>query len=68
MIVTEVIGKHPNGQPLIQRRSDRGVMLHKIGTEEYYSAPVDVANAPWSYEESEIPIEEEDLGPSDSNE
>ena len=60
MIQEETIGTHPNGQNLIQRRSDKGVMLHKIGTDEYYSDPIDVANAPWSYEESEIPIEEEE--------
>lgn len=67
MILEEVVGVHPNGQNLIQRRSDKGVMLHKIGTEEYYSDPVDVAHAPWSYEETDIPIEEEEeVIPSDS--
>ena len=32
-------------------------MIHKIGTDEYYDLAIDVENAPWSYEETDIPIE-----------
>lgn len=67
-IIPEYIGTHPNGQRLVQRRSDRGVMLHKIGTDEYYPNPIDVEYAPWSYEETDIPVppEEEEVTPTDS--
>ena len=36
-------------------------MIHKIGTEEYYAEAIDVENAPWSYEETDIPIDEEEM-------
>ena len=36
-------------------------MIHKIGTEEYYSEAIDVENAPWSYEETDIPVDEEEM-------
>jgi hypothetical protein len=32
-------------------------MLHKIGTEEYYAEPIDVEDASWEYEETNIPVE-----------
>ena len=34
-------------------------MLHKIGTDEYYADPIDVEDAPWEYEETDIPVEQE---------
>ena len=43
-------------------------LLHKIGTEEYYGDPYDVEDAPWDYEETNIPVNppqvEEDEEPS----
>ena len=38
-----------------------GYMIHKIGTEEYYAEAIDVENAPWSYEETDIPVDEEEM-------
>lgn len=64
-ILIRTVGQHPNGQALVQRKSDRGVMLHKIGTEEYYPDPIDVDNAPWTYEESEVPVPPEDEPPAE---
>ena len=32
-------------------------MIHKIGTGEYYDLAIDVESAPWSYEETDIPVE-----------
>ena len=36
-------------------------MIHKIDTEEYYDEAIDVENAPWSYEETDSPIDEEEM-------
>ena len=39
-------------------------MIHKIGTEEYYDLAIDVENAPWSYEETDIPVERDETAES----
>lgn len=61
MIVEREVGLHPiTKQKLIERHSDRKVMIHKVGTDENYIIAVDVENAPWTYEETDIPNEEDD--------
>ena len=34
-----------------------GLMIHKVGTEEIYSEAIDIETAPFTYEETDIPIE-----------
>ena len=36
-------------------------MIHKIDTDEYYAEAIDVENAPWSYEETDIPAERDEI-------
>lgn len=67
MIITEVIGED-EGVKILRRHSNLGVYLHKIGTDEHYESPEDREDSPWSYEETDIPIEEEEVTPSDSTE
>lgn len=44
-------------------------LLHKIGTDEYYGDPIDLEDAAWEYEETDIPINppqiEEDEEPNE---
>ena len=43
-----------------------GYMIHKIGTDEYYAEAIDVENAPWEYEETDIPVDDdESIEPED---
>lgn len=45
---------------LVCRRSDSGFMIHKVGTDEYYEEAWDLQTSPYVYEETNIPIEQED--------
>lgn len=45
---------------LVCRRSDSGFMIHKVGTNEYYEEAWDLQTSPYVYEETNIPIEQED--------
>jgi len=45
---------------LVCRRSDSGFMIHKVGTDEYYEEAWDLRTSPYVYEETNIPIEQED--------
>ncbi|MBR3238486.1 MAG: hypothetical protein IKF99_08630 [Oscillospiraceae bacterium] len=53
MIQTEII----DGR--IRRWSNRGVMLRKVETGELYEDALDYPDAPYTYEETELPIDEE---------
>lgn len=61
MIITEFYSTRNDGVNLYKRHSDAGYKIHKIGTEEYYTEAIDVENAPWSYEETDIPVDEEEM-------
>lgn len=71
MIIPIHYATRADGVNLIQRFSgvklDDGTvirtnfMLHKIGTDEYYADPIDVENAPWDYEETDIPVEQDEI-------
>lgn len=45
---------------LVCRRSDSGFMIHKVGTDEYYEEAWDLQTSPYVYEETNIPIDQED--------
>ena len=44
-----------------RRYSDQDVMLRKIETGELYDDAVDIIPCPYTYEETDIPIEHPDL-------
>jgi len=41
---------------LIKRFSDKGVQIRKVGTDEIYDEAVDVEDAQFAYEETDIPV------------
>lgn len=45
---------------LYRTYSDEEYMIRKIGTEEVYDEAIDVENAPYEYEETDVKIEVED--------
>ena len=59
MLIRELYTTRNDGVVLYRTYSDAKMMIHKIDTEEYYAEAIDVETAPWSYEEIDMPIEEE---------
>lgn len=57
MIITEII-KHNGREFKRTYTTDENMMLHKVGTDEYYGEAVDVIDSNFTYEE--VPIPEED--------
>ena len=59
MIKKEFYRTRKDGVNLFRTYSDAGVMIQKDGTDEIYSEAIDVENAPYTYSETDIPIQEE---------
>ena len=59
MIIKELYTTRNDGVVLYRTYSDAKKMIHKIDTEEYYAEAIDVETAPWFYEETDMPIEDE---------
>lgn len=59
MIIVENLGAREDGVILYRRYSDKGVMLLQVETGIMYEDPVDVENAPYTYEETNVSIEED---------
>lgn len=59
MIKKEFFRERIDGVKLYRSYSDKNVYIRKVGTEEEYSEAIDVENAPYTYEETDKPIEEE---------
>lgn len=59
MIIKEFFRERIDGIKLYRSYSDKNVYIRKVGTEEEYSEAIDVENAPYTYEETDKPIEEE---------
>lgn len=57
MIVKEFYRTRTDGVNLYRTYSDQNLKIRKIGTDEIYDDAVDVENAPYQYEETEIQIE-----------
>ena len=51
MILSEVIVNELDGRQLRRTTSIDGHMLHKVGTDEYYSEAYDILGANYDYEE-----------------
>lgn len=59
MVVTENITI--NGRQFVKNYSDAGVYIRQEQTGAMYSEAIDVENAPFTYVETDIPIEGEEL-------
>ena len=57
MVKTEFYRTREDGVNLYRTYSDEQYMIRKIGTDELYEEAVDVENAPYEYEETDIKIE-----------
>ena len=61
MIIREFYKTRNDGVNLYRTYSDANVLIHKIGTEEIYSEAIDIEGAPYTYEETDILIQEEEV-------
>ena len=59
MIVKEFYRQREDGVNLYHTFSDEGLLIHKVGTDEIYDDAIDVENAPYQYEETEVKIDGE---------
>lgn len=59
MIVKEFYKIRKDGINLFRTFSDIGVMIKKVGTNEIYDEAVDVEDATFTYEETDMPIDGE---------
>lgn len=57
MIVREFYSIRSDGVFLFRTYSDKGLQILKVGTDEIYDEAVDIADAPYTYVETDIPIE-----------
>ena len=64
MLVKQYYMTRRDGVSLYRTFSDAGMMIRKFGTDELYGEAIDVEDANFAYEETNIPIESEveDLG------
>lgn len=58
MIVKEFFRQRQDGVNLWKTYSDAGVYIQKVGTKEVYGEAIDVEDCPFTYEETEIKVEE----------
>ena len=49
-----------NDGTLIRHFSDKGVLLRQIETGDQYADPIDIVPCPYTYEETNIPVEQEE--------
>lgn len=59
MVVKEFYRTRKDGVNLYRNYSDQNLKIRKVGTEEIYDEAIDVEFAPYSYEETDMPIEVE---------
>lgn len=57
MIVKVFYKKREDGVDLFLTKSTEGLKIRKVGTDEVYDEAIDVEGAPFTYEETDIPIE-----------
>lgn len=58
MIIKEFYKTRQDGVILFRTYSDEGKQIRKVGTDEVYDEAIDIENAPYTYEETDIRIEE----------
>jgi hypothetical protein len=57
MVVREFYDIRYDGVLLYRTYSDKNVMIKKAGTQEIYNEAIDIENAPYMYEETDILVE-----------
>ena len=57
MINRDFFETRKDGVNLYRTYSDKGLKIHKVGTDEVYCEAIDVENAPFVYEETAEPID-----------
>ena len=62
MIVREYFATRKDGVNLFCTSSNNGFMIKKVGTEEVYDKAIDIEGADFEYEETNIPINEMNVG------
>ena len=53
MIIREFLETREDGVNLYRTYSDKGVMLRQVETDILYSEPIDIEEAPYTYEETD---------------
>ena len=61
MIIKEFYEKRNDGINLFITYSDQKLKIQKVGTDEIYDSAIDIEDANFTYVETDIPIEEEDI-------
>ena len=59
MVIREFLETREDGVNLYRTYSDKGFMLRQIETDILYSDPIDIEDAPYTYEETDILIDED---------
>ena len=57
MIIKEEYKTREDGVNLYRTYSDADMKIRKVGTDEVYDEAIDIEGAPYTYEETDIPIE-----------
>ena len=65
MIVREYFETRDDGVNLYRTYSDADLKIRKVGTDEIYDEAIDIEGAPYTYEETDIPIETEENNESE---
>ena len=60
MIVKEFYTQRKDGVSLYRTYSDADLKIRKVGTDEIYDEAIDIEGAPYTYEETDMPIEIEE--------
>ena len=60
MIIREFYMTREDGFDLYLTRSDNDVCIRKVGTDEIYDEAIDVETSQFVYEETDIPIQEQE--------
>lgn len=61
MIIKEFYEKRNDGINLFITYSDQKLKIQKMGTDEIYDSAIDIEDINFTYIETDIPIEEEDI-------
>lgn len=60
MVTKDFYKTRKDGVNLYRTYSDSNLKIRKVGTDEVYDEAIDVENAPYTYEETDIPTESVD--------
>lgn len=60
-----IVSEYLNNETLIRHYSDKGVLLLQVETGAKYSDPIDIVPCPYTYEETDEPVDYEEAEDSD---